>query len=133
MAQQSDPHDKPASPRSLDSPDLKASKDTLPQNAPVKELGVPIESLRIHNRKWWQRKTINVDPGSIATQPSVFDDPKTLEIYRPPAAYENAHRFDPGARWTWGEEKALVHKVDWRIMLWATIMFFCLDLDRSNI
>lgn len=29
--------------------------------------------------------------------------------------------------------KALVRKVDWRIMLWACIMFFCLDLDRSNI
>lgn len=41
----------------------------------------------------------------IATQPSVFDDSLTLEVYRPPPQYENAHRFDPLARWTWREEK----------------------------
>ncbi|KAG8698515.1 hypothetical protein FRC09_007198 [Ceratobasidium sp. 395] len=133
MAQKSDLHGQPTSPGSVDSPDLKSSRDSLSQNAPVKELGIPIESLGLKNRRWWQRNIFNPDPDSIATQPSVFDDPKTLEIYRPPAIYENAHRFDPDARWTWREEKTLVHRIDWRIMLWATTMFFCLDLDRSNI
>ena len=27
----------------------------------------------------------------------------------------------------------IVRKIDWLIMLWAFIMFFSLDLDRSNI
>lgn len=51
------------------------------------------------------QKSNNRPPDAIATQPSVFDDPLTLEIYRPPPQYENAHRFDPLARWTWREEK----------------------------
>ncbi|KAJ3778322.1 major facilitator superfamily domain-containing protein [Lentinula raphanica] len=82
---------------------------------------------------WGRLKKSNVDPDSVATQPSVFDDPFTCEIYRPPLQYENAHRFDPDARWTWREEKFLVRKIDWRVMLWAGIMFFALDLDRNNI
>ncbi|KIK70542.1 hypothetical protein GYMLUDRAFT_32584 [Collybiopsis luxurians FD-317 M1] len=74
-----------------------------------------------------------VDPDSVATQPSVFDDPISCEIYRPRPQYENTHRFDPDARWSWREEKAVVRKIDWRIMLWAGIMFFALDLDRNNL
>ncbi|KAG9081852.1 hypothetical protein FS749_007333 [Ceratobasidium sp. UAMH 11750] len=105
MTRQSGSSDERDSPTSGHSPDLKSSRDNLSQYTRVKELGVPIESLRTGNRRWWQRNVVNVDLDSIATQPSVFDDPKTLEIYRPPAAYENAHRFDPDARWTWREEK----------------------------
>ena len=54
---------------------------------------------------WHRLKRQNVDLDSIATQPSVFDNPDGLEAYRPPASYENSHRFDPAARWTWREEK----------------------------
>lgn len=98
------------------------------------------------------QSTKNRPNDAIATQPSVFDDPLTLEIYRPPPQYENYHRFDPLARWTWREEKvrllsivvttssyvpclskAVVRKIDLRVMAWAFFMFASLDLDRSNI
>ncbi|EIN13829.1 MFS general substrate transporter, partial [Punctularia strigosozonata HHB-11173 SS5] len=85
-------------------------------------------------RNFWRRwKRQDIDLDAVATQPSVFDDPQTLEAYRPPAVYENAHRFDPSARWTWREERKLVRKIDWRIMVWTFIMFFSLEFDRSNI
>ncbi|KAJ6520345.1 major facilitator superfamily domain-containing protein [Mycena sanguinolenta] len=89
---------------------------------------------------FWKQPAIDLD--SIATQRSVFDDPITLEAYRPPPQYENTHRFDPAARWTWREEKRVVRKIDRYIMIWAgiepltrriAVMFFALNLDRSNI
>lgn len=60
-------------------------------------------------RSFWRKPKHELD--SIATQPSVFDDPVTLEIYRPPAIWENAHRFEPSARWTWREEYVSVFLV----------------------
>ncbi|KAI0347970.1 MFS general substrate transporter [Trametopsis cervina] len=96
----------------------------------IPPLGEPIseDSTR---RPFWKKKKIVLD--AVATQPSVFDDPTTLDVYRPPPQYENAHRFDPLFRWTWKEELAVVRKIDLRIMVWAWLMFFSLDLDRSNI
>lgn len=55
-----------------------------------------------HGFRFWRRHRRALD--ATATQPSVFDDPATLELYRPPSTYENAHRFDSTARWTWQEE-----------------------------
>ena len=68
-------------------------------------LGAPIDDNDMQPKLWRRSKTSIRDPDAIATQPSVFDDPLTLELYRPPPDYENAHRFDPDARWTWREEK----------------------------
>ncbi|KAJ0118786.1 hypothetical protein J7T55_013041 [Diaporthe amygdali] len=91
-------------------------------------LGVPIKQKRF----FWQTSR-SYDPNAIATLPSVFDDPETAEKYLPRSDWENFHRFDPTARWTWGEENRLVRKIDLRIMLWAIVMFMALEIDRANL
>ncbi|KAG2350918.1 MFS general substrate transporter [Suillus weaverae] len=113
------------------------SPNSSPDSPTELEKPLPLgDHRKDHQCSHWlifQRRRIDLD--SIATQPSVFDDPVTLGVYRPPPEYENTHRFDPDARWTWREEKVskLVRKIDTRIMIWAGVMFFALDLDRTNI
>ncbi|TEB29990.1 allantoate permease [Coprinellus micaceus] len=79
------------------------------------------------------RKRQQVDLDSIATQRSVYDDPSLAKHYWPKSDYENIHRFDPDARWTYRQEKSLVRKIDWKVMLWAAISFSALNLDRGNL
>lgn len=81
----------------------------------------------------WIKIDIGKCPEDIATQPSVFDDPKLAPYFQPSPQYENLHRFDPAERWTWSEELPLIRTLDYRVTLWACIAFFALDLPRTNV
>ncbi|CAH0045457.1 unnamed protein product [Clonostachys solani] len=75
------------------------------------------------------------NPDAIATQPSIWDSEKIeelKELYIHPK-WENWPAFDQNFRWTWKEETAVRHKVDWKIMVWACVMFTALNIDRGNI
>ncbi|SPO01687.1 related to permease of the major facilitator superfamily [Cephalotrichum gorgonifer] len=95
----------------------------------IPPLGEPFHD----TKKYFWQKAKDHDLDAIATQPSVYDDPVVSEKYKPRSDWENLHRFNPLARWTWREEKALVRKIDKRIMIWTCIMFMGLEIDRANI
>ncbi|KAI1078755.1 MFS general substrate transporter [Whalleya microplaca] len=84
-------------------------------------------------RKLWFQRSKKYNLEGIATQPSVYDIPDIASQYKPREDWENLHRFDPKARWTWEEEYNVVRKVDWRIMAWTAVMFTAMELDRANL
>ncbi|KZV82079.1 MFS general substrate transporter [Exidia glandulosa HHB12029] len=112
--------------------DVKPSSSTvsLPNNGPLAE---PRPAPTFTDLLFRRKKLQPPDLDAIATLPSVYDDPVIARHYWPRADYENLHRFEPAARWTYREEKAIVRKIDWRVMLWAAISFSALNLDRNNL
>ncbi|KAI1120975.1 MFS general substrate transporter [Nemania abortiva] len=64
-----------------------------------------------------------IDPRVAAQWKQVYDDCK----------YECRYVFDPTVEWTQEEEKRIIRKLDWRVCLWACIMFFALQVDRGNL
>ncbi|KAF4122228.1 Major Facilitator Superfamily [Geosmithia morbida] len=81
------------------------------------------------------RKKDSMDLDGIATQPSIWDS-ENVEEYKKSyihPQWENWASFDPSFRWTWREERSVRRKVDWTILLWAFVMFACLNVHRDNI
>ena len=70
---------------------------------------------------FWRRDKEKARHDEIATQPSVFDDPETAKYFPINPKYENHHRFDASFRWTWGEERRLISRLDWRVTAWACL------------
>ncbi|KAI0407853.1 major facilitator superfamily domain-containing protein [Xylaria palmicola] len=71
-----------------------------------------------------------------STEDNPFSDPDVAERYR--QVYENAryecrHLFNPELTWTPEEERIIVRRTDWRVCLWASIMFFALQIDHGSI
>ncbi|ANB12645.1 hypothetical protein AWJ20_906 [Sugiyamaella lignohabitans] len=67
---------------------------------------------------------------------NIFQDPEIADYYRKLYAnsqYEGRHHFDPELEWTAKEEKAILWKLEWRVTLWACIMFIGLQIDRGNL
>jgi hypothetical protein len=79
--------------------------------------GYDLDAVRINLRT--DREGLWLTLTKVATQPSIWDS-ENVEEYKEAyihPQWENWSAFDPSARWTWREEKAVRRKVDWKIMV----------------
>lgn len=74
--------------------------------------------------------------GGLSASSHVFQDPEVAEYYRQlyaKSGYECRHRYDPEFEWEPEEERKLVWKLEYKVCLWACIMFMGLQIDRGNL
>lgn len=69
------------------------------------------------------KKNPFLDPDAAAHWATVYEK----------SQYECRHHFDPNFTWSEEEEKKIIRKLDWRVCLWACVMFFGLQVDRGNL
>ncbi|KAG4031430.1 hypothetical protein MFRU_009g02030 [Monilinia fructicola] len=74
------------------------------------------------------------DGSAIVKNPFLDPDVREhwTEVYEK-SQYECRHFFDPDFTWNEEEERRLVRRLDWRVCLWACVMFFGLQVDRGNL
>ena len=70
----------------------------------------------------FRQKYTPIDLDAISTRRSVYDDPVLAEHYMPRADYENNHRLDISARWTYREEKVREFSSLWVIQFQFQLM-----------
>ncbi len=67
---------------------------------------------------------------------NVFKDPNVYSYYKnvyERCNYECRHLLDPDFEWDKKEEKAVVRKLEYRVIFWACMMFMALQVDRGNL
>lgn len=92
---------------SFDKDDLQSlTKSKIKNIVSTDDLQDPIDEKPRFTDVIFRRKRLQpTDLSAIATRRSVYDDPVLAKHYWPTKRYENLHRFDPNARWTFAEEK----------------------------
>ncbi|KAJ5729608.1 uncharacterized protein N7483_004116 [Penicillium malachiteum] len=82
-------------------------------------------SLDESDREWQQQYSHSGE--------GTFEVKEGHQFYRPIDSYEGIHRWDPNFEWTKEEEQKIVRKIDIRVLTFACVTFFALQLDRGNI
>lgn len=78
----------------------------------------------------------NDDESTGEKLPHIFKDPEVAEYYRnlyEKSQYECRERFDPDFEWTPEEEKKILWRLEYKVCLWACVMFMALQIDRGNL